>query len=242
MPDGPLPTPVAEFEKRLRWRVLPVVVFIGALLVLLVLATVSLVAPKRHPRGLPDDASVRAAAAGLAGRVTVRTDVLRWRASVLGGELRNQPADSAMRARLAQARESLRGTARGGARTLAARAALDLALEDYAHAIARYRRACELAPHYGEGRLGAGVALALAAGRMAEPWQARALRLQAIAQFAMVDSLDDEYAMALYDRAHVLREVGREAEARFWAARAVAADPASEWSAALRRDGLAPVD
>ena len=98
---------------------------------------------------------------------------------------------------------------------------------DYARAIARYRRACELSPHYGEGRLGAGVALALEAERTDEPWQARALRLQAIAQFAMVDSLDEEYALALYDRARVLADVGRTAEARFWARRAVAVDPAN---------------
>jgi tetratricopeptide (TPR) repeat protein len=240
--SGPHPDPAADMarlEKGLGWRLLPTVVFIGALAVLLVAAVVSLVAPKRHPRGLPDDPDVIAAAADVAGRVSVRTNALRWRAALLGGEPANAAPDRAMLERVAGARERLRGARHGGdARVLAARAALDLAAHDFTAAIRRYRRACELAPHFGEGRLGAGVALALEADRTSEPWQARALRLQAAAQFAMVDSLDAEYALALYDRARVLRDVGREAEARFWAARAAAAEPGGPWSEALRRDGL----
>lgn len=241
MAEVPLPPPVAEFERRLRWRILPTLLFIVALVGLLALAVISLVLPKRHPSGLPDDAAVLAAAADVAGRVSVRTNEMRWRASLLGGEPPNRAPDRAMLERVVHARERLRGARHGGdARVLAARAALDLAAHDYPRAIARYRRACELAPHFGEGRLGAGVALALEADRTAEPWQARALRLQAAAEFAMVDSLDEEYPLALYDRARVLRELGREAEARFWAARAVAVEPAGRWAEALRRDGLAP--
>ncbi len=239
MTEETLPPPVAEIERRLRWRILPTIMFIAALTGLLVLAVVSLVVPKRHPHGLPDVPEIRAAAAELAGRVSVRTDVLRWRSAVLGGEPENRPLDATMLERVAAARDRLESVGHGGdARVLAARAALDLVLHDYSRAVSRYRRACELAPHYGEGRLGAGVALALEAVHTSEPWQARALRLQAVAQFAMVDSLDQEYTAALYDRAHVLRDVGREVEARFWARRAVAADPTSKWSAELRRQGF----
>lgn len=239
MADTPLPPSVAEIEKRLRWRVLPTVAFIGALAVLLVMAVVSLVLPKQHPRGLPDDPAVAAAAAEVSGQVSVATNEMRWRAALLGGEPPNVSPDAGMLARVRAAREKLGGAKRpGDARVLAAFAALDLAQHDYPRAIARYRRACEQAPHFGEGRLGAGVALALEADRTAEPFEARALRLQAVAQFAMVDSLDAEYAHALANRARVLRELGREAEARFWAARAAAFEPAGPGTAALKRDGF----
>jgi tetratricopeptide (TPR) repeat protein len=239
MTEIPLPPPVAEFERRLRWRVLPTVAFIAALTGLLAMAIVSLVIPKRNPRGLPDDPAVAAAAAEVAGRVSVSTHELRWRAALLGGEPANRAPDRAMLERVHVARARLEGARhRGDARVLAALAALDLAAHDYPRATARYRRACELAPHFGEGRLGAGVALALEADRTADPWQARSLWLQAAAQFAMVDSLDAEYPHALYDRARVLRSLGREPEARFWAARAIALDPAGGWSEALRRDGF----
>lgn len=231
---------MAEFERRLRWRVLPTAAFVAALTGLLAMAIVSLVLPRRNPRGLPDDPAVAAAAAAVAGRVSVGTNELRWRAALLGGEPANRAADRAMLERVGIARAQL-ATARhrGDARVLAALAALDLAAHDYPRAIARYRRACELAPHFGEGRLGAGVALALEADRTAEPWQARSLWLQAAAQFAMVDSLDAEYPLAVHDRARVLRSLGREREAKFWAARAIALEPAGRWSEALRRDGFA---
>jgi tetratricopeptide (TPR) repeat protein len=239
MTEIPLPPPVAEFEKRLRWRVLPTIAFIAALTALLAIAVVSLVVPRKNPRGLPDDAAAAAASAEVAGRVNVRTNELRWRAALLGGEPANASPDPAMLERVRLAREHLAGVKRGGdARVLAALAALDLAVHDYPRAISRYRRACELAPHFGEGRLGAGVALALEADRTAEPLQARALWLQAVAQFAMVDSLDAEYPLALHDRARVLRSLGREREAKFWAARAAALDPTGPWTEALRRDGL----
>jgi hypothetical protein len=234
-------TPIAEIEQGLGWRVWPTVMFVAALAALLAVAVVSLVMPRRHPSGLPEDPGVVAAATQVAGRVTVRTNALRWRSALLGGEPSNAPADRAMLDLVAAARERLRGARHGGdARVLAAQAALDLAAHDFVRAIVRYRRACELAPHYGEGRLGAGVALALEADRTAEPWQARALRLQAVAQFAMVDSLDQEFPLALYDRARVLRDLGLESEARFWGSRAIAAEPAGAWTEALRRDSLAP--
>ncbi len=239
MAESPLPPPIAGIEKRLRWRVLPTVVFVAVLAALLVLGIVSLVLPKQNPRGLPEGPAARAAADGVAG-VSVRTNELRWHAALLGGEPVNDAPDRAMLARVARARARLDSLGRGGdARLLAALAALDLAVHDFPRALARYRRACELAPHYGEGRLGAGVALALEADRTAEPGRARALWLEAAAQFAMVDSTQQEYPHALYDRARVLRALGRDREARFWASRAIAREPDGPWSEALRRDGFA---
>lgn len=238
-PAAPLPPQVAEIEKGLGWRLLPTFIFVGALLALLAIAIISFVMPRRHPRGLPGDPIVVAAAASVAGRVDVRTNDLRWRSALLGGEPRNAAADHDMLALVAGARERLRGAKHhGDARVMAAVAALDLAAHDYTSAIARYRRSCELAPHFGEGRLGAGVAMALQADRTPDPWQSRALRLEAVAQFAMVDAVDEEYALALYNRARVLNELGSLAEARFWAVRAVAADSAN--ASSLRGAGLLP--
>ena len=241
MAELPSPAGVAGNAKRPRWPVHPAAAFAVALAGLVVVAVVSFYVPKHHPHGLPGDAALRAAAGDVSGYVSVRTNVLRWRAELFGGEPANRAADRAMLQRVASARERLRNAQhRGDARVLAARAALDLAAHDFSSAIGRYRRACELSPHYGEGRLGAGVALALEADRTPEPWQARSLRLQAVAQFAMVDSLDPEYPLALYDRARVLRDLGREREARFWGARfAAAAEPSSRWTEALQRDSLA---
>lgn len=239
MVELPSPAGDAGNTKRQRWPVHPAVMFAVALVGLLAVAVIAFVLPKRHPHGLPDDAALRAAAAEVSGRVSVRTNVLRWRAELLGGEPPNRAADRAMLERVASARELLRNAQhRGDARVLAARAALDLAAHDFPRAISRYQRACELEPHYGEGRLGAGVALALEADRTPEPWQSRSLRLQAVAQFAMVDSLEPEYPLALYDRARVLRELGMEREARFWGTRAAAAEPSSHWAQALQRDSL----
>jgi len=240
MSEIPSPASAAGNAKRPRWPVHPAAAFAVALIGLLVVAVISFYVPKHHPHGLPDDAALRAAEADVSGRVTVRTNVLRWRAELLGGEPANRAADRAMLELVASARERLRNAQhRGDARVLAARAALDLAAHDFQSAIGRYRRACELSPHYGEGRLGAGVALALEADRTPEPFQSRSLRLQAVAQFAMVDSLDPEYPLALYDRARVLRDLGREREARFWGRRAAAAEPSSPWAEALRSDSLA---
>jgi tetratricopeptide (TPR) repeat protein len=237
-PVPPVPAPVGEIERHLKWRVLPSLLFMLALAVLTTLGVVSLVMKPRHPHGLPDDPDARAASAVLAGRVTVATNALRFSAAVLGGESRNRAADAGMLVLAASARPALETVHRrqpNDPRALAALAALDLLRHDYGRAAARYRRACELAPHYAEGRLGAGVALALEADRTPDPWQSRALRLQAIAQFAMVDSLDAEYPLALYDRSLVLADAGRTEEAAFWAARYRAIDDTSRWGGRLPR-------
>ncbi len=218
-----VPPPVAEIERRLRWRVLPAVLFLAVLAGLTTLGVAALFMRPSHPAGLPDDPEARRVSAVLAGRVAVPTNALRFTAAVLGGEPRNHAADAHMLALAAAARPALEGVQRrhrGDPRALAALAALDLARHDYASALRRYRRSCELAPHYAEGRLGAGVALALEADRTPEPLQSRALRLQAIAEFTMVDTTDAVYPLALHDRVLVLTDVGNTREAGFWSARA----------------------
>jgi len=239
---SPLHPPVEEeFERRVKWRLLPTLSFVAVLLIMLGVAVVSLTMRPRHPRGLPDDDDARAAAAVLAGRVSAGTGDLRWRAAVLGGEPGGAPANAAMHAIAEVARPGLAAARRrhgGDPRAIAALAALDLVDHDFLGAAARYRRACELAPHYSEGRLGAGVALALQADRTPEPWQSRALRLQAIAQFAMVDSTEEEYRPALYDRARVLADAGRAAEAAFYAGRYLALEDRGAFADRLR--GIAP--
>src|SRR5262249_9412918 len=124
----------------------------------------------------------------------------------------------------------------GAPRVRAALGALALARHDYAPAASHYREACERAPHYGEGRLGWGVALALDAERTTDPWQRRALTLRAIAQFAAVDAADAEYAAALYDRAHLLADAGRHLEAMALARTYLGLDSTSKWADQLRRD------
>jgi tetratricopeptide (TPR) repeat protein len=231
------PPPVDAIERRLRWRVLPTLLFGVMMCLLLTVAIVSLTITPKRPHGLPDDADAGRVLAVLAGRVSAEQNDLRWRSAVLGGEPERRAAGAMMLALTAAARPALEGVRRrhrSDPRALAALAALDMVAHDYPRAAARYRRACELAPHYGEGRLGAGVALALEADRTADVWPARALRLQAAAQFSMVDSVDVEYPLALYDRALVLAEVGRADEAAFWAGRYLALDGTSEHAATLR--------
>ena len=125
-------------------------------------------------------------------------------------------------------------------RVRAALGALALARHDYTAAATHYREACERAPHYGEGRLGWGMALALDANRTRDPWLRRALTLRAIAQFAAVDPNDPEYPHALFDRATLLAEEDRRPEALPLARRYLALDPSSPWADKLR-SALGPI-
>lgn len=232
-----MPPQVAEIERHLKWSALSTVLFIAILLGLAGMGIASLTMKPRHPQGLPDDPDAVAATELMSGQVSAATNSLRWSAALLGGEPVNRPPDAAMLRLSAAARTRLdaaRRRAGGDPRPLAALAALDLVAHDYSRAAAHYRRACEAAPRYGEARLGAGVALALEADRTPEPWQSRALRLQAIAEFAMVDSTVEEYPLALYNRVLVLRDVDRTREAAYWAARYLAVDDTSAWSAEMQ--------
>jgi tetratricopeptide (TPR) repeat protein len=243
LPVSPSPSPhVVEFERRLRWPALPAMVFLGILALLLSLAGVSLWFRPAHPAGLPDDPALLASIGLPDASLGVVTAGLRFRAAALGGEPAGRTSDHAELARAQAAELALRHWTRRHPREPRVRAALGalaLVRHDYASAASHYREACERAPHYGEGRLGWGVALALDAERTTDTWQRRELMLRAIAQFAAVDATDPEYLPALYNRAQLLAEVARRPEALALAQRYLAIDPASPWSTRLRNELLA---
>ena len=235
------PPPVGELERRLRWPALPALLFLTFLGMLLTLAAVSMWLRPAHPEGLPGD-SVLLASAGLPDpTLGVLTGDLRFRAAALGGEPVSHASDADELARARAAEQVLRHWTRrhpGEPRVRAALGALALVRHDYTTATDRYREACERSPHYGEGRLGWGVALALDAERTSEPWHRRELILRAIAQFAAVDAHEPEYLPALYNRTRLLADVGRQREARALAHHYLAADPTSPWAQRLRADLL----
>lgn len=232
---------VAELERRLRWPALPALLFLGFMAMLLTLASVSLWQRPAHPNGLPDDARLLATAGLPDPSLGVLTAGLRFRAAALGGEPVLKTSTLAELTRVHDAEAVLRHWTRrhpGEPRVRAALGALALVRHDYASAAIHYREACERSPHYGEGRLGWGMALALDAERTTDHWQRRERMLRAIAQFAAVDANEPEYLPALYDRTRLLAEVGRRAEARALARRYLALDPASAWAASLRSESL----
>ena len=235
--------PTTEIERHLKWRLLPSVVFIAILGALAVAGFVSLTMRPRHPHGIPDDLRARAAMATLAPHASVATDGLRLRAAMLGGDVPDHSPDAAAVQAAAAARpiiSSLHRQHMSEPRALAALGARELVAHEHAKAAQHFRRACEAAPHYAEARLGAGVALAVQASLTPETWQSRALRLQAVAEFAMVDSTDEGYMAALYDRARVLHDAGRADEARFYAQRYLLREPQGPWAQRLQRDVLTP--
>jgi tetratricopeptide (TPR) repeat protein len=228
--------PVAEIERRLKWPALSALVFLGLMMVLLVLAATATWLRPEHPRGLPDDAALLAAAGLPDASLGVLAPELRFRAAALGGDAASRANDAAALARVGAAERALAHWARrhpGEPRVRAALGALALVRHDYTTAATHYREASERAPHYGEGRLGWGVALALDAQRTGDPWLRRALTLRAIAQFAAVDPTEPEYPHALYDRALLLLEVGRGLEANDLARQYHVLDPSSEWAQRL---------
>ena len=235
--------PVAELERRLRWPALPALLFLAIMALLLALAGVSLWLRPAHPSGLPDDAPLIAALGLPDAALGVVTPDLRFRAAALGGEPARRPGTALELARAREAERLLGHWATrhpGEPRARAALGALALVRHDYTTAASHYREACERAPHYGEGRLGWGVALALDGQRTNDAWQRRELMLRAIAQFAAVDASEPAYLPALYNRARLLSEVGRRDEALSFARRYQAADPASPWAARLRDELLNP--
>src|SRR5262245_52880583 len=238
-PTMDMAPPVAELERRLKWPALPALMFIGILAMLLMLAGLSLWLRPDHPRGLPDDAALIADTGLPDGSLGVLAPELRFRAAAFGGDANARANDAGALARVGEVERKLAHWARrhpGEPRVRAALGALALVRHDYASAQSHYREACERAPHYGEGRLGWGMALALDADRTRDPWLRRALMLRAIAQFAAVDGTEPEYPHALYDRARLLIEVGRTGEARTFAGRYLALDPQSRWADVLRRE------
>jgi len=238
----PPPAHVVEIERRLRWPALPALLFLGILGMLFTLASVSMWLRPEHPRGLPEDAALLERAGLPDPSLGVLAADIRFSAAALGGEAENRAVDAATIARVREAERALaRWTRRhpGEPRVRAALGALALVRHDYATAANRYREACERAPHYGEGRLGWGVALALEAERTTDAWQRRGLDLRAIAQFAEVDRSQPEYRAALYNRALLLVEVGRRDQARVMARRYLELEPAGPWAERIRSRVLA---
>lgn len=229
--------PVAELERRLRWPALPTLLFLAFLVSLLVLAGVTMWLRPDHPRGLPSDAALLAEAGLPDASYGVMLAGMRFQASAFGGAPEDRANDAGALARADAAERVLARWAlvhQRDPRVRAAAGALALARHDYTTAANRYREACERSPHYAEGRLGWGVALALEAARTSDPWQRRALQLRAIAQFAAVDAAGAEYLLALYNRARLLAEVGRHDEARTFAKRYLARESEGAWADQLR--------
>ncbi len=240
--DRPTPSasarsiPVEELDRRLRWPVVSLVVFLGLILGLGAVAALSLLAPIRIIGGLPDDPDAQAALSLVRGRFPIGSGVLRF-GSALTGEARPGWPYSREAAAAASQAEALLERARRRAtfdpRLIAALGHLDLGRRQLARAERRYRAALDLGHHYGEAHLGLGVALALRSEVEVNSLDQRALRLAALAQFVAVRESDPAYRDALYDRALMLDLVGRHEEARRIAAAYLARDPASAWAAAL---------
>lgn len=237
------PPPVVELERRLRWPAWPTLLFLGFMVMFSALVAWTLFLRPPRPRGLPEDPALLAATRLPDSSLAILAGDLQFAAAAFGGAPAGGANDAATLERAKEMERTLAGWARRHPREPRARAALGalaLVRHDYAVAAARYREACERAPHYSEGRLGWGVALALDAERTSEPWQRRALTLQAIAQLAAVDRSEPEYPLALYNRARLLADVGRITEARTMAARYVALEPSGAWTDRLRSSGIAP--
>ena len=190
------------------------------------------------PSGLPTDAAVDSARASLGGGLEIDALGLRFATSFDARPLRPAPPlpyDSQLGALAAATRWMAVARSRLplDPRAACLSAHLDLAADRLEQAEHFYREALALAPRYGEARLGLGVTLARRAATEGDERSARALELQAAAQFAAVHEDDRFYLPALYDRTIMLARVGRTEEARQLARRYAALDPGSEWAAAL---------
>lgn len=222
----PLPLPPLGLDKKLRWRFVPIVVFIATLVGLAVVAFGSLNPP--HPTtGLPDDPAIRAAQAEVAG-ARLFTAPYRIHSEFLG--VPGPQAASADPARLESADSLLHLALRRrplDARVHAALAMVELARHRLRHAESGFRRACDLAGHYPDARIGLGVTLAMRADRTPDPFEQRRLRLRAIAQLLDVRPGHPGERVALYDRALIALEVDRPEEARRAARRLAEIAPGS---------------
>lgn len=229
--------PAAHSEKQRSRGALPALLFTLALVALLAGGVFELTVRPQHPQGLPEDAEVRAAHSLAAGRIPVMTGGLRFHATLLGGA----PPDRAVSAReLALVRSArillVRASRRmpRDPRIFAARGHLELALHRFDEAASLYRYAYERAPRYAEARLGLGVTYARMGRTTPDLWRARSLYLEGIAQFAVIQPQDPEYLDAVYNRATLLADVGRDFEARRFAAIYLARDSTSAWAERLR--------
>ena len=221
----------------LAWRIGATVAFGTMLAGLLALGLWARFAPVRRPLGLPDDPEVRAAREMLAGGLPLAVPDLAMETTLAGG-VRRVDSEAVPLDRLAAARARLAAAAArrpGDVRVTAALAHVALAALRFEEAERLYREALDGAPHFGEARLGLGVALASRAAISAEDDRRRALALEAIGQFANVDPADPAYGAALYDRALMLGRVGRRGEAEQALAAELRARPDGAWASRYRR-------
>jgi len=233
----PLAEPAAEFERHFRWRWLALVGFLGLMLGLAAVALASLLVPPRTRGGVPDDPDARAAWAlaspGIeAGLLDLRLETSLGVASTPAGRVRPEHLRRAERAEALLIRSLARRP--DDPRLHSAIGHLDLARQRPNHAARRYLAAIDLAPHHDEARLGLGVTLARLATLEPDPFKARRLELRAIAQLAAVRKSAGERLAADYDRATLLADVGRKAEAERVAAEYLARDGTSPWAERLR--------
>jgi tetratricopeptide (TPR) repeat protein len=231
--------PAADLERRIRWPLVAVGIFLAMLLGLLAMAIVTLLSPATPIAGLPDDPDARAARELVRGLTPVSGDALRFESALLAADSVARPVTAADAGRIAEATaliEGARARRPRDPRVGICLAHLDLARRRYPKAEAGYRAALYFGAHAPEAHLGLGVTLALEAEVESEALRSRALELQAIAQFAAVRPRDGPWLAALYDRAVLLGQVGRGEEARRWAAEYLRLDPASAWAQRLRRE------
>jgi tetratricopeptide (TPR) repeat protein len=236
-PRPPLePLPIAQdFERRLQWGALPAALFLLMLASLGAIALYSSLAAPRTASGLPQDRDIEAARRLLEGRLRPPAQDLRFASALTGDALPD--AEGAGHDRLAAARSRLERALqrhRLDPRALASLAHVELALRRAEAAEAHYRLALEFAPHYGEARLGLGLALAKRAERATDALERRRLQLRALAQFTAVPETDPVFASALYNRAVMAWRSGRREEARRLAVRYMQIDPYGPWPERLR--------
>src|SRR2546425_10804435 len=84
---------VAEIERRLQWRAVPALMFLGILTLLLAVAFWPSVFPPKHVAGLPDDPDVFAAANLLhAAHVALPASELRFESALTGDVVPGMPS------------------------------------------------------------------------------------------------------------------------------------------------------
>jgi tetratricopeptide (TPR) repeat protein len=234
-PQAPEPA-ARELERRLNWGALPAILFLLMLASLAAIATYSTFAKPRTAHGMPDDPDITAARALLEGHMRSPAQDLRF-TSALAGDVAPGPAAAAHHDPLAAARERLvRVLERHplDPRVLTGLAHVELALRHGAAAESNYRLALEFTPHYGEARLGLGLALAQRSYRTTDALERRRLQLRALAQFAAVKTDDPAYECALFNRAMMAHFAGRSAEAQRLGDDYLSRDPAGPWAGRLR--------
>lgn len=222
--------------RALAWPATSTVAF-GAMLVgLLSLGVAGLVEPVHHPTGLPDDPDVSAARELLPGGLPLPVPALELPNALTGHSVPPGGAETSF-APLAAARAHLLAAAVRHPRDVRLDAAVghvSLAALRIDDAIASYGAALGRERHYGEARLGLGVALATRAWLAPSEDERRELTLEALGQIANVEPADPVYGAALFDRAHLLSQVGRGAEARRLLADELAERPRGPWARRYR--------